>query len=305
MVYPVYADELVVFTSEPSYGLGATISISGTVTLMGNPVLDGLIAVEVKDALRNINFIRVVKTGIPPNPWKVRIINFVSCNLQGNPASSFQRGSLAYFKITVENMDTIERQVILALNFFDALGVSLSVQYSQFLLGADKQFTILTSVPISTDAYLGHALCSACALTDFPDKDGFPYCEEKYVTFEITGNGPTVPIDSSALSSNGSGGAYSLSFKLPETAKVGEYFVMAGGRYNAAAITTFDYFWLHTDVNRDGVVNIVDVTSVASLFGSKAGELRYKQFADVNSDSIINILDVSNVARDFGGKMST
>jgi hypothetical protein len=272
---------------------------------MGNPVLDGLIAVEVQDTFRSLSFIRVVKTGNPPNPWKIRMINFISCNSLGNSASSFQKGNAAYFKITVESLDIIERQVVLVLNFFDALGVSLSVQYAQFMLGPGKQFTILTSMPISTDAYVGQASCSACVLTDFPDKDGFPYCEEKYVTFEITGSGPTVPNGSSVLSSKGSGGAYSLSFKLPNRAKIGEYFVMARGRYNAAAITTFDYFWLHTDVNRDGVVNIVDITSVAKAFGSKAGEIRYKQFADVNTDNIINIVDVTTVAIDFGGKMST
>ena len=53
------------------------------------------------------------------------------------------------------------------------------------------------------------------------------------------------------------------------------------------------------DVNKDGVVNIVDLTLVASNFG-KSGE----NVADVNSDGVVNIVDLTLVAGSFGSTYS-
>ncbi|MCY4567163.1 MAG: T9SS type A sorting domain-containing protein [Candidatus Poribacteria bacterium] len=49
------------------------------------------------------------------------------------------------------------------------------------------------------------------------------------------------------------------------------------------------------DVNKDGIVNIIDLTLVASNFG-KTGQ----NTADVNSDSVVNIVDLTLVAGAFG-----
>ena len=49
------------------------------------------------------------------------------------------------------------------------------------------------------------------------------------------------------------------------------------------------------DVNADGVVNILDLTFVASHFGGTHPE------ADVNGDGIVNILDLVRVAQNFDG----
>jgi len=49
------------------------------------------------------------------------------------------------------------------------------------------------------------------------------------------------------------------------------------------------------DVNKDGVVNILDLTLVATHFG-KTGAIA----ADVNGDNIVNILDLTLVATHFG-----
>ena len=49
------------------------------------------------------------------------------------------------------------------------------------------------------------------------------------------------------------------------------------------------------DVNKDGIVNIIDLTLVASNFG-KTGQ----NSADVNSDGVVNIIDLTLVAGAFG-----
>ena len=52
---------------------------------------------------------------------------------------------------------------------------------------------------------------------------------------------------------------------------------------------------LPEDVNQDGVVNIVDLTLVASNFGQTGANA-----ADVNGDGVVNIVDLTRVAAAFG-----
>ena len=56
---------------------------------------------------------------------------------------------------------------------------------------------------------------------------------------------------------------------------------------------------LSEDVNQDGVVNIIDLTLVASNFG-KTGQ----NAADVNGDGVVNIIDLTLVAAAFGNTAS-
>ena len=50
------------------------------------------------------------------------------------------------------------------------------------------------------------------------------------------------------------------------------------------------------DINADGVVNILDLVSVASEFGQRGDNLT----GDVNADGTVNILDLVLVASQFG-----
>ena len=55
---------------------------------------------------------------------------------------------------------------------------------------------------------------------------------------------------------------------------------------------------LTSDVNRDGVVNILDLTRITAVFGEPVTTANRK--ADVNADGEINILDLVQVAQDLG-----
>ncbi len=55
---------------------------------------------------------------------------------------------------------------------------------------------------------------------------------------------------------------------------------------------------LASDVNADGVVNILDLTRVAAAFGQPITQAN--RSADVNADGQINILDLVQIANDFG-----
>ena len=265
-IIPVHADELALLTRKLSYSLGATINIYGTLTLGGNPVADGLVAVQVDDNLGQLKYIRVLPSGNPPSPWKARIVEFLSCSFQGSPKNSFNRGTLAYFRVTVESLDAIlERQVTIALNLFDPVGVSFGAACASFSLDPGKQFTFFTSMPIPADSFIGQAICTANLLTKWPKDNGYPYCPEELAEFTIVGGGSqaTGPPELTSASPRGS---FNLSFKLPNTARLGNYFIYASGRYSARASATFDYFWLLTDIDRNGVVNMADLFIVAKAY---------------------------------------
>ena len=59
---------------------------------------------------------------------------------------------------------------------------------------------------------------------------------------------------------------------------------------------------LMSDVNADGIVNILDLTRVAATFGAPVTAANRR--ADVNADGQINILDLVQVANDFGSDPS-
>jgi len=55
-----------------------------------------------------------------------------------------------------------------------------------------------------------------------------------------------------------------------------------------------------TDLNQDRTVNIVDISIVASAYGTKEGDDKYNPIADLDGNKQINIIDVSIVALEYG-----
>jgi hypothetical protein len=55
-----------------------------------------------------------------------------------------------------------------------------------------------------------------------------------------------------------------------------------------------------TDLNRDGKVDIQDITIVGVAYGSRTGASNWNVLADLDKNGIINILDIAAVAKDYG-----
>jgi len=82
-------------------------------------------------------------------------------------------------------------------------------------------------------------------------------------------------------------GKYAVSLKVRDDAM-----------WNTTAITLTVTF--ATDFDRDGTVNIVDISIVAIAFGTKEGDENYNVLADLDENSEVNIIDVSIAALDYG-----
>ena len=57
---------------------------------------------------------------------------------------------------------------------------------------------------------------------------------------------------------------------------------------------------LLTDLNKDGTVNILDISIIASVFGTQEGDENYDSIADLDKNGEVNIIDISMVAVDYG-----
>ena len=58
--------------------------------------------------------------------------------------------------------------------------------------------------------------------------------------------------------------------------------------------------FLPIDLNKDGTVNIVDISIVAIAFGTKPGDGNWNPKADLDKNEEVNIIDISMVAMDYG-----
>ncbi len=71
-------------------------------------------------------------------------------------------------------------------------------------------------------------------------------------------------------------------------------FTVSAGQTSQIAVTFV------TDLNKDGKVNIQDITIVAVAYGSKPGDPKWNAIADLDKNGQINIIDISMVAKDYG-----
>jgi hypothetical protein len=301
VVYAFPGVQVTVSTNKQSYSSGELVNIYGDLKRDGTLVTNALIAIQINDAQNNIISIRTRSTGTTPSSWSIDITELISCDFSGNPKSTFKKGTLAYFKVTVKNLNTVsERYVTVTVNLYDSNQTSLGIAWVGTTVGPNKEFTYLCSIPIPSEASTGTAYAYANAYNNWPKENGIAYCGEKATAFTIT-DGTTSSSSSSSTnpSSTTQAGTYNLTFRLNSKSPPGDYTVYAS-YYQTLATTKFDVVWLLTDIDRNEKVNIQDLFIVAKAFGSKPGDANWNWKADVNQDNQVNIIDVYKVGRDFG-----
>jgi hypothetical protein len=156
--------------------------------------------------------------------------------------------------------------------------------------------------------------------TDPLNPEDDPYTPPPVALFEYTPEKPwatkTVTFNASAsYSPKGNITTYEWNFGDKNTTTVTELIINHAyalpGEYNVILKvtdnntlrnTTTKTITAHyiTDSNKDGTVNILDISTVAKAYGSKPGDQGWSETADLNNDGKINILDISLVAKDYG-----
>ena len=301
VVYAVPDVQVTVSTDKQIYGSDELVHIYGDLKRDGTPVTNALVAIQVNDAQNNIVSIRTRSTGTTPSPWSIDIAELISCDQTGNPRNTFMKGSLAYFKVTVKNLDTVsERYVTVTINLYDSNQVSFGIAWVGTTVGPDKEFTYLTSIPIPSEASTGAAYAFVNAYNKWPKEKGIAYCGEEAATFTITDG-------VSSSSSNGyansqsliSEGTFELTFRLRSKPSLGDHKVYAS-YYQALATATFDVVWRFTDIDRNGLIDIRDIALTAKAYGSEPGHPNWNPKADLDGNGTVDILDIAKVAKDYG-----
>lgn len=132
----------------------------------------------------------------------------------------------------------------------------------------------------------------------------------QYSGVSVIGSSP-LSVEGIPIATDGDGTLVTLTFEVLDPEKPAFIFIPEGRLLDEndapLPVTHGNLLWENeaatTDVNGDGVVNILDLTRVASVFGQPVTDAN--RSADVNSDGEINILDLVQVANDFGKSTTT
>jgi hypothetical protein len=246
LVYPNPLLELNIETDKPKYYNKDVIQIYGNLTLDGTPVTNGLIAIQIQTSENKLLTIRTLSTGEPPPETPYVYLQYVMpCDENGNPKNTFTIGTLAYFKVCISNFDIEPRKALITINLYYNDSTPFGYAAIETTISAQTHPIYIVSIPIPSDAVLGTATTYANAYTDWPQKEGTPYCLEVNATFEIsTTNSLEKPLTTTQQTNETNA---TLTLRLARKIPRGNYTIYATSRYLGETVyntTTFEVYIL-------------------------------------------------------------
>lgn len=313
LIYAPQTLQITVTTDKQSYDLGENVQVHGNLTLDSVLVQDGLVAIQIDTASGAPIVIRTLRTGtLPPQDWKIELLEVVPCDSEGNPKSSFQRGTIAYFKPTIRSTDSIARTVAVSLNLYYApsmLPFRALFPLTGYTINPGETKSSILGVPIQSTAATGGAMVYASVFTTRPKDGGTAYSSEESAPFTITSSSAaTAAYTSETVNPASTEGNLNLTFKLPSTNGIlGQYTAYANAMYKGEdafpliARTNCSFQVILTgDIYVDGIVDFRDLSIVARAYGSVPGEQRWDERADLVKDYVIDYRDMNLCARNYG-----
>jgi len=296
------------------------VDINGTVTLDGRPAEEGLVAIQVKDPNNKKLIVRTVPVGsIPVTSWDVEFVSFYSCDQNGNPKEDFSRGYHAHFYTMVKNTKPTSITVLLTISVVDIDETTLGIGWQgpielagNGILG--RSFPII----IPEWASLGTGTVYANVYTDWPENQGCSICPEESINFNIEDSSEETHQEPEIRN-----GTYQTCFRLQPDAPSGTYNISVSALYKGFKdfeTTTFaaraplleDIYLSLGDINLDDKIDILDVVSVASVYGSKSGDSSWNTEIcphlprfDLEPDGEISIYDIVVVTSKYGKILET
>ncbi len=119
---------------------------------------------------------------VESQPAHFTIVSVQATDQNGNPVSSFSRGSTGYAKVIV-SADS-NQTALLTADLFDSNSVSLGIGSVKTNIGAGES-QMIVSFFVPKDAVVGSANIYANAFSDWPSNGGTPLTGEASTSVEI------------------------------------------------------------------------------------------------------------------------
>lgn len=291
--------EIVLYTDKPSYWLGDPVQVFGYLFYNDLRVSDGIISIEMDDSTGWPLLFRTLNTGTPPTTETIQILSLYPSDQSGNPKSSFKRGTLAYFTITVKNKNNTRVAFELALTVFDSQqGIMDTARLTVSDMEPQTNGTFTLPMYILDKAPTGTAIVYANTFTELPRLNGTALSIEKLATFDITANAAATQFKASKAVIQ-AGAHFFTNFTVPLYQHYGYYDITATCKYlNETAVEKKRIEIRVPDLNGDNKVNVLDLIIVAGSMGwtGEPGSIP----ADVNRDGKVNVLDLIVTAKYLG-----
>ena len=303
-IIPVQANpplDITVKTDKQQYYAKDTVQVYGNLTLDGALVTNGIVGIQIQTPQDKLLTIRTVSTGNPLPETPYVFIEYVfACDQNGNPKSSFKKGTVAYFKISVVNQDIQPREALMTINTYYADNTPFGFASIQTTIFPVSNPTFIISIPIPQDAFLGTATVYANAYTNWPKLAGTPYCSEVNATFQITDStlGTVTQTTQNPLTTlqNNETGNFNATFKLAKNAPPSNYTVYVTSRYLGESTFTNATFkvLILGDIDGDNDIDYWD----AYLF-RRAYIGEYNPKADLDFNGVIDYRDAGIFRKNY------
>ncbi len=293
--------DLILYTNKPSYWLGEEVKVYGYLFYDSTLVSDGVVNLEVDSPFSDYPILfRTLPTGtLPPTQQAIDILALFSCNQQGTPKTSFIRGTMAYFNVTLRNNNYTTTSFTVTLSFLDsAKGILDSINWSDNIMPYGRASYIVPML-IPSAARTGTTTFYGNVFSKMPKLGGYAVAREKNSTFTITSASSMSETTYKSPVEVLADGQFYTNFTVPLYQYVGNYSIYTTSRYlNQTTISQKKIEVRVPDVNGDGKVNVLDLIRIANRLGWTGAPGAIPE--DVNRDGKVNVLDLILTANWLG-----
>jgi len=118
--------------------------------------------------------------------WIIEILSIETVNEIGEPQIDFTKGEAIYFKLVVQNIAFVPKNVTLTTVAYDERDTPIGLACLELKIDPGwSELNTLFNVLIPQWSFTGSAEAFACALNDWAWENGIPYCPEAVTVFMI------------------------------------------------------------------------------------------------------------------------
>jgi hypothetical protein len=299
-------------TDRNNYYFEDRVDVGGSLTGNGYPIPNALVGLEIDAPNGNPVVARTLQTPNSPVSCPLQITGITPCDSGGNPQSSFEVGSIAYFDVSVTSSSSTSVNGLVLVNPYDSSNASLGVASASFAVAAEQSTYVIVGLPLHSDSNANLATAAASGIatvyasvwTDFIDDGGVPLSLESQAVFTIYGTAQGYPFFTGAspqgtyeanLIVHFSAGTYSEDhLPLYKISVAGEFMGISIAQSKQIQIS------IAGDINMDGKVNLEDLVLLTNAYGSKPGDPNWNPAADMNGEGKVDLADLVLLVENYG-----